>query len=560
MLLAMALAVVVLLVNAMLFGRREPNPQPNAQEKNTTQQIEGQSAISPISGKNHPGGDTSLAAWRGPGRPELIRIETEVVRAEIDPVGGAIRSWKLLHYTDAAGNPADLVRTRDLGAIWFALRLGGKVLSTDSTLYATNVTKVADEWHIEMTARDESGVEIHRSYTIPSRRYDCEMNIRVAGVPEGGEGDWEIGWVDGLPAVEKDPRADHMAHGAVAVMGKEYVRVGGSSGAFGCPGGGGGQKSEHLEGNLRWFGVRNKYFLGALMLEQPQDRQVVAEVSKHDHTAAVLTKEPLTMGGTTEAAYRLYLGPIKHDVLEGYKVGLERAQDLGPSIFRPFASLLRKFFLGLHGLIPNYGFVILILSILTRVIFYPLTKKSMDSMTKMQRLKPELDRLNERYKDDPERRNRETLELYRKHKINPLGGCLPILIQLPILSGLYFVLANAVELRKEPFILWVQDLSAPDTVAHLAGLPINILPLLMAGTMVWQQRQTPMDPRQASIGYIMPIFMTFLFYTTPSGLVFYWTVNNVLTVLQQVWANRSAANAGVSEAPITEAPKRRGKK
>ena len=115
----------------------------------------------------------------------------------------------------------------------------------------------------------------------------------------------------------------------------------------------------------------------------------------------------------------------------------------------------------------------------------------------------------------------------------------PVLVQLPVLSGLYFVLANAVQLRKEPFGLWVQDLSAPDTVAHLAGFPVNVLPLIMAGTMFWQQKITPTDPRQASLGYIMPIFMTFLFYSTPSGLVLYWTISNLMTVLQQVWMNRT---------------------
>ena len=214
-------------------------------------------------------------------------------------------------------------------------------------------------------------------------------------------------------------------------------------------------------------------------------------------------------------------------------------QDLGPSVFRPFSKLLMKFFLVLNKIVPNYGLEILILSILIRLIFYPLTKKSMDSMKRMQQLKPEMDRINEQFKGDPERKNREVLELYKKNKINPLGGCLPVLVQLPVLSGLYFVLANAVQLRKEPFGLWIHDLSAPDTVAHLAGFPVNPMPLIMAGTMFWQQKITPTDPRQASLGYIMPIFMTFLFYSTPSGLVLYWTVSNLMTVLQQIWMNRS---------------------
>jgi YidC/Oxa1 family membrane protein insertase len=230
-------------------------------------------------------------------------------------------------------------------------------------------------------------------------------------------------------------------------------------------------------------------------------------------------------------------------------------------VIRPFSRLLMKFFEGVHHVVPNYGFEILILSILIRRVFYPLTKKSMDSMKRMQRLKPEIDRINEKYKDDAERRNRETLELYRKNRINPLGGCIPVLVQLPVLSGLYYVLANAVQLRKEPFVLWIRDLSAPDTVAHVAGFPVNVLPLIMAGTMVWQQKMTPTDPRQASLGYIMPIFMTFLFYSTPSGLVFYWTISNLMTALQQVWMNRGKVEERAPEAQPEEGrrPARRGK-
>jgi YidC/Oxa1 family membrane protein insertase len=133
-----------------------------------------------------------------------------------------------------------------------------------------------------------------------------------------------------------------------------------------------------------------------------------------------------------------------------------------------------------------------------------------------------------------------------------------MVVQLPVLSGLYFVLANAVQLRKEPFMLWMTDLSAPDTVAHIAGFPLNIMPILMAGTMFWQQKLTPTDPRQASMGYVMTVFMTFLFYSMSSGLVVYWTVSNLMTVLQQIWIHRSLARETASAEPVPVDRKRKG--
>jgi len=138
------------------------------------------------------------------------------------------------------------------------------------------------------------------------------------------------------------------------------------------------------------------------------------------------------------------------------------------------------------------------------------------------------------------------MALYKKHKVNPLGGCLPIVVQMPVFIALYNVLNSAVELRKAPFVLWIGDLSAPDRVGVVAGLPIHIMPLIMAGTMVWQQKLTPTDPRQAAMAYIMPIVMTVFFYAMPSGLVLYWTVTNLMAIGQQVWINRSVVQPTVA--------------
>jgi YidC/Oxa1 family membrane protein insertase len=549
MLLAMVLAILVLFINTLLFAPKHKDvPPPQTVEQSQPEQsrpaperppdisTRQQSAIPAIP----PGTVSIMDPAAAADTSGIILVTTRTVAAEFDPVGGSLRSWKLLKYTDAAGQPADLVRSPDAGALWFALVEGGRTIRTDSTRFRATVTRGDDHTTIRFTAQDPSGILVEKAYTVPADGYLCRLGVSVRGVGEGDDGGaWEIGWLDGLPVLEEDPATDRMAISSVALFGKEFIRTHAGGGQFGCAGKSGGSKKESHEGTLQWMGVRNRYFLGALILDRPADRRIATSWDGSAVTAGALMTEPLSMSGVTQQEYGLYLGPIHYGTLESLHVGLERVQDLGPGILRPFSKLLMKFFLVLNKIVPNYGLEILILSILIRLIFYPLTKKSMDSMKRMQQLKPEMDRINERFKGDPERKNKEVLELYRKNKINPLGGCLPVLVQLPVLSGLYFVLANAVQLRKEPFGLWIHDLSAPDTVARLAGFPVNPLPLIMAGTMFWQQKITPTDPRQASLGYIMPIFMTFLFYSTPSGLVLYWTISNLMTILQQIWMNRS---------------------
>ncbi len=557
MLLAMVLAIVVLLINTLLFApRRKPAPAPEASQ--STQTTATQTTTTPPSmeaARPEPGpppGQGTIQLRNTaivPDTTGTIHVDTKLVEVELDPVGGVIRSWKLLHYTDPAGSPADLVRERGNGDLWFALQDNGRLIRTDSTRFHTEIERGTTETTIRFTARDSSGIDVEKTYRIPQDRYDCSLEISVGGVHEGGF--WETGWLDGLPILERDPRNDYMAVSSVALFGKEFIHTRPGGGHFGCAKSNPESKSESHEGSLRWFGVRNRYFLGALLLKEPADLRVETTSDGLGHAAGAKMFQPFSLGGKTDAAYTIYLGPIVYSSLEKYRVGLERVQDLGPGVIRPFSRLLMKFFELVNHVVPNYGFEILILSILIRLIFYPLTKKSMDSMKRMQLLKPEIDRINERCKDDAERRNRETLELYRKNKINPLGGCIPILVQLPVLSGLYYVLANAVQLRKAPFILWIRDLSAPDTVAHVAGFPINVLPFVMAGTMLWQQKMTPTDPRQATLGYMMPIIMTFVFYKMSSGLVFYWTVSNLMTVLQQVWMNRQGGSARLAPVPVT---------
>lgn len=288
---------------------------------------------------------------------------------------------------------------------------------------------------------------------------------------------------------------------------------------------------------VHWVGYDNKYFLLALMPPPGSELRVSRVESPGGDRGVILLRLP---AGETEIS--VYAGPKDLDVLSRAGFELERAVNLGwfGSIARPLLALLKWF----HGLVGNYGVAIIILTILIKILFYPFTQMSMKSMKRMQSLQPKMVEIKEKYQDDRERMNREIMELYRREKVNPAGGCLPILIQIPIFIALYQALMYSIEIRHAPFVWWINDLSAPENLFSLSlggfSVPIRLLPLVMGGSMFLQQKLTPQagDPRQAQIMMFMPIVFTIMFWGFPSGLVLYWLVNNILSILQQVVVNR----------------------
>jgi YidC/Oxa1 family membrane protein insertase len=228
--------------------------------------------------------------------------------------------------------------------------------------------------------------------------------------------------------------------------------------------------------------------------------------------------------------YRIYLGPKDEDKLKALGVGAEKLVDFG--FFTIVAKPLLWFLRLTNTVTKNFGIDIIILSILIKIIFLPLTQISFKSMKEMQKVQPEMARLKETYKNDKARLQQEMMLLYKRRKINPMSGCLPMLIQIPVFIALYNALQNGIEMRHAPLFLWIRDLAAKD--------PIYITPLIMGATMVIQQKMTPTaaDPAQAKMFMLMPIMFTFLFLNFPSGLVLYWLINNVLSISHQYYLNK----------------------
>ncbi len=297
-------------------------------------------------------------------------------------------------------------------------------------------------------------------------------------------------------------------------------------------------------GPLSWVAYEDSYFLEAILPEETLNwRLTMRKLSGETHELILWSPEfTLAPGESKEFHFSLYFGPKKMENLKTVGHGLPKALHFG--FFDPVAKPLLwglKFF---HRFVGNYGLAIILLTFLIRILFWPLNHLSYKSMKKMQEIQPLIQRLREKYKDDPQALNRELMQVYRTYKINPFSGCLPMLIQIPVFFALYKVLLQAIELRHAPFFAWINDLSAPDRlhvgfdIPYLHGLPV--LTILMGLSMYGQQRLSPtsLDPTQARLMLIMPIFFTVLFVNFPSGLVLYWLVNNLLSIAQQLITNK----------------------
>jgi YidC/Oxa1 family membrane protein insertase len=287
------------------------------------------------------------------------------------------------------------------------------------------------------------------------------------------------------------------------------------------------------KGEIGWYSLEGEYF-AAILIPPPSERDLGLTV-KGDENDIVKADEvisPISIppGQAVKIPYRVYLGPKKIDRLKELGVGAERLVDFG--FFAIVAKPLLWFLKLTHKVTDNYGIDIIIISILIKIIFLPLTQISFKSMKEMQKVQPEMARLKETYKNDKARLQQEIMLLYKRRKINPMSGCLPMLIQIPVFIALYNALQNSIEMRHAPFFLWIRDLSAKD--------PIYITPLIMGVTMVIQQKMTPTsaDPSQAKMFMLMPIMFTFLFLNFPSGLVIYWLINNVLSIAHQYYLNK----------------------
>ncbi len=506
-------------------------------------------------------GVTPVAANSG-ALERTLHLETPLYDAVFSSRGARLVSLTLKRYasphgvTGRAGQrvtvkpgadvpPGDRVTLASAPVFGVDLGSGANLRSLADVVYEVEERSGADGTvnALVFSARDSAGLEVRQTFAVRADDYALDVAVELRGVPAAWRlADWSLTTRSWPLFTESDLSADHRQLRASSLVGKDVSRKGSGELAKGF--------TKPLEGNARWAAVQSRYFVNAVAVKdgsargtQPgggwrrltdDERKILGPKAKADQEYAT---NALVMAMPSEVSpanrFVLYVGPLDHDRLAKLDLELEHVVDLGPNWMVPVSAPLLKLLVWLHGLVRNYGLAIILLATLVRLVLHPLNVTSIKSMRALQRIQPELERLRAKYKNDPQAMNTAMMALYKEHKVNPAGGCLPMLVQMPIFFALFAVLFNAIELRQAPFVGWLHDLSAPDVLMQVAGFPIRLLPVMMTLSGLMLQRMTPTNPDQAPTMYMMNVFMLVLLYNSPSGLVLYWTVLNLLTALQQ---------------------------
>jgi YidC/Oxa1 family membrane protein insertase len=414
------------------------------------------------------------------------------------------------------------------------------------------------------------GKEILKKYLFSAGKYLIRSEIEFRGF-KGliADNAYDISWDSGIRFVEKNTANEASIASADIYYGDEKVVID-------APGDG--EKiTRDFNGRVDWLAVRNKYFAAIMIPYDPNSVEGAYIEGQTFPTNGLGHKEiynvrlvvPFKGSDLERKSVNLYIGPVDYDQLKAISHNLTALVDFGSFfglkfVVRPIAEyLLLPLFKFLNNFIPNYGFVIIVFSLIIKIVVYPLTRKSFQSMKKMQQLQPKITELKEKFKDDPQKMNKETMRLYQTYGVNPAGGCLPILLQMPIFIALWGLLQAAIELRQQPFIFWIKDLSVPDVIYDLGfKLPlvgvqeISGLALLMGITTYFQQKMSIKDPKQQALVYMMPIMLTILFMTFPSGLNLYYFMFNVFSIAQQYYINHKQSD--VELVPVDPSKRKKG--
>ena len=518
-LIAIILSIIILVGYQFLFPT-PPQKQPvTGQTKEEKKESKLQEPVKPVS---VPVSKPAVS----PLEEKEVRIETGLYSATLSSIGGTIKKWELKKYKDKDGlsvvlqqgqsvyQPLSIGSQNNFNLAKVSFRISGKDLKLDEN---TSTGTIVFEY-----ATSESS--IRRTYTFYNDSYKVDLKDEVAGLPEY--------WITTGTDFGIHDKKDTSVHlGPVLLKDAEKVEFDAKKL----------NEAPSYQGRLKWIAQEDKYFFSAIV---PVTQMDEAKAWKVQDASVIAFK-----GKSGINNFIVYAGPKEHDNLKKLNVGLEHIIDFGffSIISRPLFWLMKLF----YNFMGNYGWAIVLLTIVTRIPFIPLLNKSQASMKKMQDIQPKMAEIKEKYKKDPQKMQKETMELYKKHKVNPLGGCLPMLLQVPVFFALYNILSVAIELRGAPFMLWITDLAGPDTLfGHIpswfpliGGFAVGPLPIAMGITMVIQQKMTPSsaDPAQQKLMMLMPIIFTFMFLNFASGLVLYWLVNNILSIIQQFHVNRKLA-------------------
>jgi YidC/Oxa1 family membrane protein insertase len=545
--LAIVLSLVVVVLWSIFFAPVPPPPPSEVSEPapSSSAPPAGVRTPQPAAPVSPAVSSTAPTPARPPGVPiipeTLVTVHTGVARFTLTSQGASVRAVQLQAYHTTLAKGAPPIEIAPVpGSTTLPLNaelsmeeriLLGQVVFTPSQ---TELTLSASQPEGTVAFRGDlgNGRTVHRLYRFHHTNYTFEVSTWVEGRQPPAGSSMLLLWGPGLLRHIDDANRQ----GQTAEHPRSYVSGKVLDEAPKKPG-----ESQLQQGQVAWTALADTYFAAVLMPQKPAGDAVMARRLEGDALEIGL-RTPLTQGQAKQTV-RVYVGPKSQPLLEAADPSLDKLIDLG--FFSPLARPMLQFLRLLNGLVHNYGVTIILATVLIKIAFWPLTQTSYKSMQAMQKLQPKLKELQVVYKDDRQALNRAMMQLYREHKVNPMGGCLPMVLQIPVFFAFYNALLYSIELRHAPFVCWqtelwwigrgICDLSVHD--------PSYITPVLMGVTMFIQQKMTPTtgDPTQAKIMQFMPLMFLMFFLKAPAGLVIYWLVNNVLSIAQQMIINRTYA-------------------
>jgi YidC/Oxa1 family membrane protein insertase len=551
LLLAILLTFLVFVGWEFLFSTRPPSaptPQDQAQPSDgSAEQIEPETpqaetapppSVAPPTPKALPG--------RPPHQGRQIDVETPLYKIVLSENQGLFKELILKNYKASVASDADLKSLIKRDAINNNMRFGFKGHSVPGIEDAVFTVQSGQD---QVTVRDKpekinlawtssSGVEMVKSFIFYPDTYLIDLEVRVAN---RGSAPLKDRPTLSVSRTRMENQSRVVFEGPSGLIDANLKEIAVSDI----------EDNPDTAGLVEWVGIVNRYFMAVLIpATAVQGHMQVSLSGDQTITNALVGAEvDIPPGQSHTFTFKAFYGPKSANLLKSYGYNLSKAINFGWFDFlaKPALWIMNQ----IYSVIPNYGVAIILLTMMTKVILWPLGNKSYKSMNEMKRMQPLMAEIREKYKDDKKKMNEEMMGLYRTYKINPMGGCLPMLVQLPVFLALYNMLYGAIELRHAPFVGWINDLSAPDRLFNFGfSIPfmeppygIPVLTVIMGATMFFQQKMSPPpgDPAQAKIMLFLPLVFTFIFINFPAGLVLYWLINNVLSIAQQFYIQKKYA-------------------
>ena len=469
---------------------------------------------------------------------KTITIESDLYTAVVSPNGGgSFLSFSFKDYLDQDSIDINLINGKNKENLSIRFKnLDGENINLFGPWHYTNTFSGGEIFRpqsLEFSIDVYPGKTIVKTLTFYPDSYLIDVSINVGNIAHNiFGGAYSVGWYGGLMPSEENEKDDLFYFNSFVYQGGELVDLKVKDGE---------SETTNFNGATDWVAVRTKYFITSIIPDRPNE--VLSAFMGGYNNGRDIYDVSLTFPAAEPTTLSLYLGPLEYDKIKSINRELERVMNFGWGFIRPISKGVLFILKKLHEFIPNYGYVLILFSFAVKLLVYPLTKKSYQSTAAMQKLQPEITALRDKLGNNPQKLNQATMKLYKERGVNPLGGCFPMLLQMPLLFALFQVFRTTIELRAEPFIWWIKDLSVPDAVFTLPfsipiyGSHVAILPILMVVSMFVQQRMMSggavQQPQQKTMMYFMTGFFFLIFNGFPSGLNLYYTLFNVLTIAQQ---------------------------